>query len=66
MDHKELDVWKKSMDFVESIYAISNQSRLKSVSDLQVRYEEPLFPSPRISLKGQREKVIKSLFNLSV
>jgi four helix bundle protein len=25
MDHKELDVWKKSMDFVESIYAISNQ-----------------------------------------
>lgn len=25
MDHKELDVWKKSMDLVESIYTLTQR-----------------------------------------
>ena len=64
--HKDLDVWKKSMDLVDSIYKVSKSFPNEELYSLtnQMRREERQFLFLRTLQKEQQEVLKMNLFNL--
>ena len=62
-NHKDLEVWKKSMDLVSNIYKITESFPNKELYGLTNQIRRSAVSVPSNMLKVQQETLKKNLFN---
>ena len=60
-DYRDLIVWQKAMDLVETIYRTTGRFRERKSTGLQVRFAGPPSPFRRISPKGMDETQLATM-----